>query len=162
MNGYFITGTDTDVGKTVVTACLATLFKSQGVDVGDGLAGPLAPDQLRRGEEDEDDVAGGLVDADVVDVADHHIAGSGVDEGATQIDVLVASAHVVKLSEALGQGDGSRAKHSEGRGGAHPTEDQRLESLKALWHQLHQVAKRLAALVLDKVQGPQKAGIRRN
>ena len=34
MNGYFITGTDTDVGKTVVTACLATLFKSQGVDVG--------------------------------------------------------------------------------------------------------------------------------
>ena len=34
MNGYFITGTDTDVGKTVVTACLATLFKSQGMDVG--------------------------------------------------------------------------------------------------------------------------------
>ena len=34
MNGYFITGTDTDVGKTVVTACLATLFKSLGMDVG--------------------------------------------------------------------------------------------------------------------------------
>ena len=34
MSGYFITGTDTDVGKTVVTACLATLFKSQGKDVG--------------------------------------------------------------------------------------------------------------------------------
>ena len=34
MNGFFITGTDTDVGKTVVTACLATLFKSQGIDVG--------------------------------------------------------------------------------------------------------------------------------
>ena len=34
MNGYFITGTDTDVGKTVVTACIATLFKSQGMDVG--------------------------------------------------------------------------------------------------------------------------------
>jgi len=34
MNGYFITGTDTDVGKTVVTACLAILFKSHGVDVG--------------------------------------------------------------------------------------------------------------------------------
>ena len=33
MNGFFITGTDTDVGKTVVTACLATLFKSQGVGV---------------------------------------------------------------------------------------------------------------------------------
>jgi dethiobiotin synthetase len=33
MNGFFITGTDTGVGKTVVTACLATLFKSQGVGV---------------------------------------------------------------------------------------------------------------------------------
>ncbi len=34
MKGYFITGTDTGVGKTVVTACLATLFKSRGEDVG--------------------------------------------------------------------------------------------------------------------------------
>ena len=34
MEGYFITGTDTGIGKTVVTACLATLFKSQGEDVG--------------------------------------------------------------------------------------------------------------------------------
>ncbi len=34
MNGFFITGTDTDVGKTVVTACLSTLFKSQGIDFG--------------------------------------------------------------------------------------------------------------------------------
>ena len=34
MNGFFITGTDTGIGKTVVTACLATLFKSQGMDVG--------------------------------------------------------------------------------------------------------------------------------
>ena len=33
MNGFFITGTDTDVGKTVVTACLTTLFKSQDVGV---------------------------------------------------------------------------------------------------------------------------------
>ncbi len=33
MNGFFITGTDTGVGKTVVTACLATLFKSQNVGV---------------------------------------------------------------------------------------------------------------------------------
>jgi len=33
MNGFFITGTDTDVGKTVVTACLATLFKNQGIGV---------------------------------------------------------------------------------------------------------------------------------
>ena len=34
MKGYFITGTDTGVGKTVVTACLATLFKSLGGNVG--------------------------------------------------------------------------------------------------------------------------------
>jgi dethiobiotin synthetase len=34
MKGYFISGTDTNVGKTVVTACLATLFKSRGEDVG--------------------------------------------------------------------------------------------------------------------------------
>jgi dethiobiotin synthetase len=34
MKGYFITGTDTNVGKTVVTACLATLFKERGEDVG--------------------------------------------------------------------------------------------------------------------------------
>ena len=34
MKGYFITGTDTNVGKTVVTACLATLFKDRGEDVG--------------------------------------------------------------------------------------------------------------------------------
>ncbi len=34
VNGFFITGTDTDVGKTVVTACLATLFINQGLDVG--------------------------------------------------------------------------------------------------------------------------------
>ena len=33
MNGFFITGTDTDVGKTVVTACLTTLFKNQGIGV---------------------------------------------------------------------------------------------------------------------------------
>ena len=34
MDGFFITGTDTDIGKTVVTACLITLFKNQGIDVG--------------------------------------------------------------------------------------------------------------------------------
>ena len=34
MQGYFITGTDTNVGKTVVTACLAKLFKNRGEDVG--------------------------------------------------------------------------------------------------------------------------------
>ena len=34
MKGYFITGTDTGVGKSVVTACLTTLFKSRGENVG--------------------------------------------------------------------------------------------------------------------------------
>jgi dethiobiotin synthetase len=34
MQGYFITGTDTNVGKTVVTACLANLFKNRGENVG--------------------------------------------------------------------------------------------------------------------------------
>ena len=34
MKGYFITGTDTGVGKSVVTACLTTLLKIRGEDVG--------------------------------------------------------------------------------------------------------------------------------
>ncbi|MFQ5451369.1 MAG: dethiobiotin synthase [Nitrospinaceae bacterium] len=32
--GFFITGTDTGVGKTVITACLLSLFKKHGMDVG--------------------------------------------------------------------------------------------------------------------------------
>ena len=31
---YFITGTDTNVGKTVITACLLTLYRKHGVDAG--------------------------------------------------------------------------------------------------------------------------------
>jgi len=34
MTGFFITGTDTGVGKTVVTACLLALLKKRGLDVG--------------------------------------------------------------------------------------------------------------------------------
>jgi dethiobiotin synthetase len=34
MKGYFITGTDTNVGKTVVTACLTALFQSRGENIG--------------------------------------------------------------------------------------------------------------------------------
>lgn len=30
-NGFFITGTDTGVGKTLVTACLAALFREEGI-----------------------------------------------------------------------------------------------------------------------------------
>ena len=32
--GYFITGTDTSVGKTVVTACLLALNRKRGLDTG--------------------------------------------------------------------------------------------------------------------------------
>ena len=32
--GYFITGTDTNVGKTIVTACLLTLYRKHGIDTG--------------------------------------------------------------------------------------------------------------------------------
>ena len=37
MKGYFITGTDTGVGKTIVTACLAKLFKNRN----DGVMKPI-------------------------------------------------------------------------------------------------------------------------
>ena len=33
MSGFFITGTDTGVGKTIITACLANLFKNRNVGV---------------------------------------------------------------------------------------------------------------------------------
>ncbi|HJL73387.1 MAG TPA: dethiobiotin synthase, partial [Nitrospinaceae bacterium] len=32
--GYFISGTDTSVGKTVVTACLLALYRKRRVDLG--------------------------------------------------------------------------------------------------------------------------------
>ena len=32
--GYFISGTDTGVGKTVVTACLLALYRKRRVDLG--------------------------------------------------------------------------------------------------------------------------------
>ena len=32
--GYFITGTDTGVGKTIVAGGLAALYKQKGLDVG--------------------------------------------------------------------------------------------------------------------------------
>jgi dethiobiotin synthetase len=34
MNGFFVTGTDTGVGKTVVTAAVALALRARGVDVG--------------------------------------------------------------------------------------------------------------------------------
>ncbi|SDB97456.1 dethiobiotin synthase [Shouchella lonarensis] len=34
MNGFFITGTDTDVGKTIIASGLAAVLKARGIDVG--------------------------------------------------------------------------------------------------------------------------------
>ena len=34
MKSYFITGTDTGVGKTVITAAIATCLRRRGIDVG--------------------------------------------------------------------------------------------------------------------------------
>ncbi len=44
--GLFITGTDTEVGKTVITAALADAFRRRGVDV--GVMKPVATGCLRR------------------------------------------------------------------------------------------------------------------
>ena len=46
--GLFITGTDTGVGKTIVTAALATLLRELGVDV--GVMKPVATGCVRRRE----------------------------------------------------------------------------------------------------------------
>ena len=45
--GFFITGTDTDVGKTVVTAALARGLGRRGWNV--GVMKPVATGCLRRG-----------------------------------------------------------------------------------------------------------------
>ncbi|MDR4945212.1 dethiobiotin synthase [Neobacillus cucumis] len=34
MNGFFVTGTDTDVGKTIISSGLAAVFKEKKIDVG--------------------------------------------------------------------------------------------------------------------------------
>ncbi len=46
--GYFITGTDTDVGKTVVTGALASVLRDRGTDV--GVMKPVATGCERRRE----------------------------------------------------------------------------------------------------------------
>ena len=46
--GYFITGTDTGVGKTVVTAALAAVLRARGADV--GVMKPVATGCARRRE----------------------------------------------------------------------------------------------------------------
>ncbi len=46
MRGFFVTGTDTGVGKTVVTAALAAVLRGRGLDV--GVAKPVATGAVRR------------------------------------------------------------------------------------------------------------------
>ena len=46
--GLFITGTDTGVGKTVVTAALAAVLRADGVNV--GVMKPIATGCVRRRE----------------------------------------------------------------------------------------------------------------
>jgi dethiobiotin synthetase len=63
LNGLFVTGTDTGVGKTVVTAALALALRAQGLDVGvvkavqsgDGDAAALK--ELAQLEEEPDEIA---------------------------------------------------------------------------------------------------------
>ena len=45
--GFFITGTDTEVGKTVVAGGIARMFRDRGVDV--GVMKPVATGAMRRG-----------------------------------------------------------------------------------------------------------------
>ncbi len=58
--GIFITGTDTEVGKTVVAAGLASAIKTRGVDV--GVMKPVASGAERKGDK--------LVSRDVLFLAD--------------------------------------------------------------------------------------------
>ena len=45
--GLFVTGTDTGVGKTLVTAAIATVLRRRGTDV--GVMKPVATGCVRRG-----------------------------------------------------------------------------------------------------------------
>ena len=47
-NGLFITGTDTEIGKTVVSCALARAFRDRGIDV--GVMKPVACGAVRRGD----------------------------------------------------------------------------------------------------------------
>ena len=49
MNGIFVTGTDTEVGKTVVTAALAHALRLRGIDV--GVMKPVATGCLAWGQQ---------------------------------------------------------------------------------------------------------------
>ena len=46
--GFFVTGTDTEVGKTIVAGGIARMFRDRGVDV--GVMKPVASGAVRRGE----------------------------------------------------------------------------------------------------------------
>jgi dethiobiotin synthetase len=65
MTVYFVTGTDTEVGKTVVTAALATIFASRGATVG-----VVKPAQTGVGPDEPGDVEEVRRLAGAVDVAE--------------------------------------------------------------------------------------------
>lgn len=67
MKSYFITGTDTGVGKTMVTSCIAFLLKGRGIDV--GIMKPIATGDERKGRFRSEDVemlydASGVTDSE--------------------------------------------------------------------------------------------------
>ena len=61
MNGFFITGTDTEVGKTFVACALARLFKESGIDV--GVMKPVESGCMKGDGEGTDDI---LIPADAL------------------------------------------------------------------------------------------------
>lgn len=65
MKSYFITGTDTGVGKTVITAAIAASLKKRGVDV--GVMKPIASGFAQRTGFKSSDVALLHESADVID-----------------------------------------------------------------------------------------------
>lgn len=54
MKSYFVTGTDTGVGKTVITAAIASVLKKRGIDV--GVMKPIATGISKNGRFKSEDV----------------------------------------------------------------------------------------------------------
>jgi len=70
ISGIYIVGTDTDVGKTIVGACLARLLRNKGVDV--GVFKPLESGCEKRG--------GSLVPADAIKLMNAAVVEDRIDE----------------------------------------------------------------------------------
>ena len=54
MKSYFVTGTDTGVGKTVITAAIASILRKRGIDV--GVMKPIATGISKKGRFKSEDV----------------------------------------------------------------------------------------------------------